>query len=635
MKFSSRGQSFLLTFLLVSVFLLALTPITTFDFWIHLATGRYLVQEGIIPRVNTFSYSFPEYPWNYVIGPFQLVLYLVYLLAGFNGIIVYKALLLGLTFYFLWRISEENDSPPLFKFLLLFLAAVVMRERFSVRPQLWFFLLTAYYLFALRRFQKSRERKYLWSLLPLQMLWVNAHGSFLIGLYLVGLLAVLMSVKSLFDQYMPRQSFLIEDLKCPARPVWFTLLGLIAVSLMNSHGYRVFLQPFEIGSQQVALLSVAERQAVDIGRWLGPYGALAALGVLAIISGLLSREWYFVLLLATFLPMSFRAIRFIGIFGVIASAAVPGLLSGGIFKKLNKIFNNLIVLILSVIVVLITTGYLCLNPLDEPFGFGLNKLTTPVKAADFLIDNQIDGPLYNDIDLGDYLIWRLYPKEKVLIDGRRFAAYPRDFYEKIEFLHSPGPAWNALMNKYRFNTAILSYSPINVENLFPSSQWALVFWDDVAMVFIRRTPANQAVIKKNEFKYFMPNRFSDLRTQSPYLRKKLLFDLRTSRDIHPDSYRVNFALGYLYSWQGADKLGLAEEYLKKTIRLSPLFAPAYAQLGLIYRNSGRYENAIYYLKRCIRIAPQFKIAYFYLSSTYGILKDQKRAAEYLKIYNGI
>ena len=42
----------------------------------------------------------------------------------------------------------------------------------------------------------------------------------------------------------------------------------------------------------------------------------------------------------------------------------------------------------------------------------------PDGAARFLLANHIGGPMFNTYEYGGYLMWRLWPQERVFIDGR-------------------------------------------------------------------------------------------------------------------------------------------------------------------------------------------------------------------------
>jgi hypothetical protein len=44
-----------------------------------------------------------------------------------------------------------------------------------------------------------------------------------------------------------------------------------------------------------------------------------------------------------------------------------------------------------------------------------------------------------------------------------------------------------------------------IEEYTPNDQWALVYFDDVAMVLLRRTPENARIIAENEYTVLRPN----------------------------------------------------------------------------------------------------------------------------------
>ena len=50
-------------------------------------------------------------------------------------------------------------------------------------------------------------------------------------------------------------------------------------------------------------------------------------------------------------------------------------------------------------------------------------------AADFYKTNKIQGPIFNNYDIGGYLIFHLYP-EKIFVDNRP-EAYPTSFFQDV------------------------------------------------------------------------------------------------------------------------------------------------------------------------------------------------------------
>ena len=116
----------------------------------------------------------------------------------------------------------------------------------------------------------------------------------------------------------------------------------------------------------------------------------------------------------------------------------------------------------------------------------------PVKSADFVLENNLTGPIFNTFPWGSYLIWRLGPERRVFTDQRQLepgryweaASSYADAYRKELFL------------KYDIRIAMLplflpseEMSPL-VASLLEDKNWALVFKEDNVGVFIRADKAN-------------------------------------------------------------------------------------------------------------------------------------------------
>jgi tetratricopeptide (TPR) repeat protein len=74
----------------------------------------------------------------------------------------------------------------------------------------------------------------------------------------------------------------------------------------------------------------------------------------------------------------------------------------------------------------------------------------------------------------------------------------------------------------------------------------------------------------------------------------------------------------------------AEENYKKAIYLNPNRPETYNNIGSLYIETGKYDEAIPYLLKCIEISPEFYIAYFNLGMAYYLKKDYEKAKEYFK-----
>jgi hypothetical protein len=143
--------------------------------------------------------------------------------------------------------------------------------------------------------------------------------------------------------------------------------------------------------------------------------------------------------------------------------------------------------------------------------------------VNFLEREGVDGRLFNDVRFGGYLIWRRHPAAKVFIDGRNeiYGDLLRDIGHALE-----GPvSWKTLIDSHGIDAAFLRYPPALQKVVypglnggpprtgerafssayFPAPDWALVYWDDDAMVFLRRSKENDDVIRRLEYRAINPD----------------------------------------------------------------------------------------------------------------------------------
>jgi hypothetical protein len=160
-------------------------------------------------------------------------------------------------------------------------------------------------------------------------------------------------------------------------------------------------------------------------------------------------------------------------------------------------------------------------------GFGIEPGRFPEKAVDDLAKRQRErqpvGNLYNDVAFGGYLLWRLYPPRQVFIDARN-EVNPGLFHE-LAAARASEKGWTALLARYGIDGALVRYDdrprPVltppaipggapRVEHhttnalFFPRERFALVYWDDVAMIFLRRTPERAALLEREEYLFVHP-----------------------------------------------------------------------------------------------------------------------------------
>jgi len=171
--------------LAVSLMLIALrpllTPIPPNDFWWHLATGRAIITQGAIPVVDSFSYTQAGQPFFNQGWLAQLLMYGIYQLGGIPLIYIAQALVIALAYGLLLRLCLLRTGQVQLSVGLLLLTTLPLSfDNWLVRPQSYAFPLFAGFLSILTEYRLGGKNR-LWLLPPLMALWVNIHGSFVLG----------------------------------------------------------------------------------------------------------------------------------------------------------------------------------------------------------------------------------------------------------------------------------------------------------------------------------------------------------------------------------------------------------------------------------------------------------------------
>jgi tetratricopeptide (TPR) repeat protein len=152
-----------------------------------------------------------------------------------------------------------------------------------------------------------------------------------------------------------------------------------------------------------------------------------------------------------------------------------------------------------------------LDPRRAP-GFGVHDAFVPEGALRYLDELGVTGRVYNPFHLGGYIEWRDFPRRSAIIDGRGYV--PPGMLEEIHFARAYVEHLERLRATYGFDVAIVDY-PANTKLILeemPDSLdlgliapgWALVYWDDVSLVYLRRTERFASVITRDEYKHVKP-----------------------------------------------------------------------------------------------------------------------------------
>jgi len=450
------------------------------DMWWHLKTGEVIWTTHTIPTTDLFSYTTHHHAWTPHEWLAQVLIYGAYRWDGYTGLMLWLcffSVLLLIAGYVLCALYSGNSKTALIGALTVWLFSTT---GLAIRPQMigYLFLLVELLLIHLGR---TRSPRWFFWLPPLFAIWVNCHGSFFLGLILLGVFLLC----SFFDF---QAGSLVSSRWEPRRRRTLTLaLALSTGALfLNPAGLRQILYPLNtLLYQPLNLSSIEEWKPLQLSDARG----LVLLGILAclFLVFVMRRPKIFLhelLMLAMGAALAIGHRRMLFVFGILAAPLVSRLIStswDAYDPERDSPAINAIIICLAVLIVsraFPSRSYLATQIAEH----------NPVKAVEFIRSHHLRGPMLNAYYFGGYLIWAL-PEQPVFIDGRA------DLYEWAGVLGSFAK-WatlqsdpNGLLNEYGVGFCLLERdSPMTqVMQLMPG--WKLAYSDQASVIFVRSTGA--------------------------------------------------------------------------------------------------------------------------------------------------
>ncbi len=111
---------------------------------------------------------------------------------------------------------------------------------------------------------------------------------------------------------------------------------------------------------------------------------------------------------------------------------------------------------------------------------------TPYSAVEKIIENNTNGTIFNELELGSYLIYRLANKNRIFIDGRNII-YSNDQFKEYLNIMLARNNFKELLLKYNFDYILIKNRPIGLNDfLKSSSEWNVIYESDEDILFLRK-----------------------------------------------------------------------------------------------------------------------------------------------------
>ncbi|MFC1573777.1 hypothetical protein ACFL30_01180 [Candidatus Latescibacterota bacterium] len=470
-----------------------------YDIWWHLRYGEQYISNGTwhIDHAD-FSWTPAASDWKYVTWLGSSILYLVYKAASFPGLYLLRfAMFAGVVLLFLRFLKHTKDSFDLTHVLGLFLLFIVINPiAIYIKPEMFsffFFFILVYVYYT----SKILSKNYFYLYPILFILWMNIHGAFVIGVFFMTVVLFL----EIANYFIGTKAALRKKLL-----VRFAVYAVISyiVLILNPYGLSYIIDLFQelIYSEKVNNLLYIDAY---INRWqyLFPSNfifrrtytawSLVIMGLIALvifISAYIRKRTFDISVIGINIGFFYFAMKMAR-----ASLFFPSIWLFSmiyVMRKADLLHLKKTILPVAVILLLVVASpclysSLTMNTYTSWFGLNVDD-QVPKREVDFIIENKLPKPIFNDYLTGGYMIWSMYPEYKVFIDPRQQPYMTGVWDDFIQFMSNTGEeSLKEIVSKYPCKTAMIhhiSYGEIATAFVL-SPDWQIVFLDTIAAVFVR------------------------------------------------------------------------------------------------------------------------------------------------------
>jgi len=446
----------------IAIALASIGPVRNYDFFWHLATGRWIVEHRALPLQDPFTTASDRTQWINGEWLFEVVLYGFEQVAGVAGLTWIRALFIAAMFAAIYVFAERD-------LLLTALAWAGAMATLDMRPS------SVAALFVVIAIAIARSNKVLFYVL-LIVVWINVHPSAILA---------------------PAIAFLLTR-------KWPITIASAAALLVNPYGIYGVLAPlkltlFATGGEFVNAEWLPSSPLVFPLLYITVIVAAIAFAYkLNVVTATKHEDAGKILLTVLFAYLAIRHVRNQPLW----FAAFPMLVS---LPKIRPAIAYASSAVLALFVVFTTDHHL-----------GVSDRRFPIHAVERLKASALKGHVYNPDQFGGFLIWSFYPERRALTDGRNELYHA--FIPEYTVARGDQRAWLALLRKYRIDLAVDEYrAPLDVISggqhsrvpaslaYWPRRDWALVAYDRAAMVFARRAAFPASEIAKWEIRGVVPD----------------------------------------------------------------------------------------------------------------------------------
>lgn len=530
---SSSDRLGILACVFVGVFVLSLSwfKLSSLDIGYHVAYGRHFLETGEIVGFEPDPFLYPETGKPFVNANWgsQVIMAMVEHVAGDAGLVALRTFLIMVIFASIAVIVRLQAAGWLAVALAWLFAATAAYERFSMRPELFSYALMSIQLILLVRGIVSRRA--IIGLVFIQLIWVNLHSYFLVGLILSGAWFVERALRAAKPEDRRGGGSRARMFK----PLAIAMLFQVCACLINPwhiHGAVFPLKTLDfLQSQKVmggavgdpsnsAWSEISEFQSPFSfhgekisSRTIHAYYVILGIGLVGVSALLIRMRIAAALAILTLFLMTTQMRRNIAQFAFVATPLAVGAISmfvgrsrlQGHWRRVLKFSCVFLVATLAcwwTIQVIDGRFYYAERRIGREFGAGYSDYTFSHRAVRWLAEqSKVQPNLFADYFSSSNLLQWLPARFKLFVDTNTFA-YEDGTLSTAFDLVTGRISHKEFYGRYNVNAVMLRCSS-NTQTLVRMmtknrGDWALVYFDPDVVIFVRRILPHVDVILANE-----------------------------------------------------------------------------------------------------------------------------------------
>lgn len=477
----------------------------------HIRNGEQMLRTHSITRVDWFSVTMGGQTWYAWEWLYDVGIAGIHHGMGLDGVVFFTAAIIALTLALTLRLCLRRGADLPIAAVLLALSLGVSMIHLFARPHVLSWLFTVIWfqiLDSVDSIGRAAGRGRLWYLPALMLLWVNVHGGFVLGFALLGLYVLSAAIR----YYRCANAEELRRLAQRLRTLGMVTVVSFAASLINPYGYGLHLHVYRYLTSRWLMNHIDEFLSPNfhgVAQQCFVAILLITIVALAVARSKPSLSRVFVLLLATYsglyaarsLPVSSLLLTLI-----VAplwtqalteardnpnlSSRLQGFLSRwhAFTARIGQVelsFGGHVWPVAAVFLGLMVCAHQGKLGSTQWINAHFDPKHLPVQATDVIVQRSLREPIFAPDSWGGYLIYRLYPQNKVFVDDRHDfygVDFLRDYLKAIRLT----PDWDKFLNEKHVNWTLLPAGSSLVNMLEETAQWNVVYRDSTAVLLERK-----------------------------------------------------------------------------------------------------------------------------------------------------